>query len=311
MRNRVACTDDLKAYFKKSDLLKGLLEIEYEELRKNIGVPDFLGEGLQLEPEVISYSELLIKKNAGTIVTGGRYIINDFQTIYTSNVNDETWGLTVNPSPIYNLLVVGNTSTSFDSRAYVLGKNWVVEYDFTQKTLPDGVKTKGSITYLKDDKGNSAYYDFKSVKFRRKREELQNTTVSISKPYIDLFTFSILGNEVQDASEANVLCEYNEFKENCWNNVFIGQTNNNIFQQEFINNTFIRGCNNSHFLWNTQNNRFHDVVSMTTGAINDKIVNIGNLNYTLAITKQIHKVNEETILTFLDPITYSQQIIIL
>lgn len=312
LRNRPACTDDLKAYFKKSDLLGGLTSIEYEELRKNIGVPDFIGEGLQLEPESISYEELLIKQKAGSIVVGGRYIINNFQTIYYSN-NNETWGKEVNPSPIYQLLVIGNTSNSFDSVAYVLGKPWVVKYDFTQETLPGNVKTKGKITYLKDEKGNSAYYDFKAVKFRRTRSELQNTTVSVTQPYIDLYTFSTIDstNNVLDASEINVLCEYNEIKENCWNNVFIGDTYNNIFQQEFINNTFVRGCNNSHFLWNTQNNKFHDVVTMTTGAINNKDVGLGIPNFTLSITKQIHKVNDATILTYLDPITYAQQIIIL
>lgn len=315
-KNRYACISDLKSYFKKSDLLSGLTEFEKLELRTNIGIVDYTGEGGEIIPIEVTYIGLLDLITRGKLITGAKYIITDFQTIYKSNVGvvKQTWGTaqSANPSPTYRLLVSGINVDKIDSRAYVLGKNWQIEYDVTQETLEDGVKTKGKITWMKDSKGNSAFYDFKSIKFRRTREELSNTTVAINSAYIDLYTFSTIkpGEIVEDTSEYG-LCEYNVFKENCWNNVFIGDTYNNIFEAECKNNTFIKGCYNSHFLWNTYNNLFHEPVAYTTGSIYNKISPIGNTNFSTTISKTIHKVNESTILSFLDPITYAYQVIIL
>jgi hypothetical protein len=44
---------------------------------------------------------------------------------------------------------------------------WTVEYNVNSEVLPDTTKTKGKITYLKDDNNNSAYYDFKNVRYIR------------------------------------------------------------------------------------------------------------------------------------------------
>ena len=44
---RYACIHDLNNYFKKKDLLGGLTELEQEQLRKNIGIIDYGGEGGQ------------------------------------------------------------------------------------------------------------------------------------------------------------------------------------------------------------------------------------------------------------------------
>ena len=92
---------------------------------------------------------------------------------------------------------------------------------------------------------------------------------------------------------------------------FIGNSFNNIFEAECKQNTFIRGCYNSHFLWNSYNNLFHENVAYTSGSIYNYIAPIGNTSFSTTITKSIHKVNEATILSYLDPITYSHQVIIL
>ena len=47
-KNRPACISDLKAYFRKLDLLGGLTEIEKGQLRKNIGVVGYDEQGGQL-----------------------------------------------------------------------------------------------------------------------------------------------------------------------------------------------------------------------------------------------------------------------
>lgn len=316
-KNRPACISDLEKYFKKIDLLGGLTEPEKKQLRHNIGVVDFVNDNNEVVPGPVSYSELwdLIQRNQ--IITGAKYLIKDFQTIYSSNVinqfgNKESWGTTINPSTIYQLIVTGADKNRLDTTAYIQGKNWEIKYDPTRKLLEDGVYTKGQITWLKDGNGNSAFYDFKNVKFRRTREELRGTTINNLPTYLDLFTFSIINNNltVIDASETDSI-EYNELKLNCWNNIFLGETFDNIIEPECRNNTFIKGLEKSHILWKSNNNFFNEKVNYTTGAINDKIINIGDKTFSTTISKTIHKVNDATILSFLDPITYAYQVIIL
>ena len=85
---RYACITDLNNYFKKSDLLKGLTELEKQELRKNIGILNYTGEGGQSTPVNISYTNLHDLIIRSSLVVGARYIITDFQTIYSSNVSN-------------------------------------------------------------------------------------------------------------------------------------------------------------------------------------------------------------------------------
>ena len=320
-KNRYACMSDLQAYFKKMDLLGGLTIPEQEELRKNIGIGKVgeEGEAGQLKPLRITYEELWEKVTTNTIATGARYIITDFKSIYPFGVivnNVEiTGGLGIAQTPLsptYELLVTGIDKNKLDSRAYIVGKNWEIEYDVTKRILEDGVTTKGRITWLRDRNGNSAFYDFKSIKFRRTKDSLRLTTINIPDNYIDLYTFSTISNDwiVTDSSETSLI-EYNELKLNCWNNVFLGITANNIFEPEFRRNTFIYGCKDSHFLWQTTDNLFNEEVRYLTGALNNWVFNIGNTEIATSITKTIHKVNDKTIVSFLDPITYSHQIIIL
>jgi hypothetical protein len=58
-KNRYACISDLKAYFRKSDLLSGLTEFEKKELKKNIGVIDYVGEAGEIAPVEVTYANLL------------------------------------------------------------------------------------------------------------------------------------------------------------------------------------------------------------------------------------------------------------
>ena len=56
---------------------------------------------------------------------------------------------------------------------------------------------------------------------------------------------------------------------------------------------------------------FNESVSYLTGSIYNKTIPIGNTTLSTSITKTVHKVNEVTIVSFLDPITYAYQVIIL
>ena len=305
---------DLEGYFKKRDLLGGLNKDEQRWVRDNLGIINYVGEGGQLAPLEVTHEALLLMVANKQIVVGGRYIIIDFRTIYSSEVLSTnglkiTWGIDINPSPIIPLLVVGETSNSFDRKAVALGKDWEIEYDITKTALPDGKYTKGRITWMRDSNGNSAFYDFKNTKFRRTNFAGTSNSGITS---LDMYTFSnITGGKAVDISDTE-LVEYNELKQNSWNNVFIGTTKNNIFEAEFRDNTFFGGCYNSHLLWNTRGNTFKETVAYTTGGIsNYTSINRTNSEFSTQISKNIHVVNHNTILTYLDEITYSQQIVIL
>ena len=50
LQKRYACLSDLLGYFKKTDLLSGLTNLEKKQVRYNIGVSEYLGEGGQTIP---------------------------------------------------------------------------------------------------------------------------------------------------------------------------------------------------------------------------------------------------------------------
>lgn len=300
--NRLACLTDLNNYFKKSDLLSGLTTLEKQQARTNLGITDYTGEGGQTVPTEITYAALLSLINKSQLVTGARYIITDFRTIYSSNVVNSSgqkisWGLTINPSNVLRLIVTALTTNQLDPRIVIQDKVWKVEYDVTQKTLEDGVTTMGQITYLEDEKGNSAYYDFKNKKFRRSDG--------------DYFTFSDIINGVITDSTTLYNTKFNKLKQGCNNNVFLGDTYYNIIEEDCSGNTFMKGCHDTILGWNSVNNVFNENVCYMNGSLYNKTFEVGNTSLSTAISKTIHKVNEATIISFLDPITYSYQIIII
>lgn len=293
--NRWACMHDLNNYFKKKDLLGGLTEPEKAQLRANIGVWNSANESGETKPVEISSNSLYNLVRTKTLTPGTRYQITDFQTIYTSNVGI-TFGIDTNPSKTWNIILVANSNEILDPRVTIVGhEDWEVEFDITPKTLEDGTVTKGTITYLKDANGNSAYYDFKNVKFRRGTK--------------DYYTFSeVVKGEIKDSSELHNT-KYNTLSQDCYNNVFLGDTYNNLLQQGCANNTFWKGCHNSIIGWESVDNDFREAVRYTNGTLCGKSLKTGDTTLSTIITKTIHKVNDVDIVSFLDPITYSYQII--
>ena len=300
--DRVACTSDLNNYFKKSELLGGLTTLEKQQIRINLGITDYTGEGGQTVPTEITYASLLLLKNQSQLITGARYIITDYRTIYSSNVLDSngkkiSWGNSINPSNILRLIVTALTTNQLDPRIVVEGQSWKVEYDITQITLEDGVTTMGQITYLEDEKGNSAFYDFKNKKFRRSDG--------------DYFTFSDVTNGVITDSTSLYNTKFNKLHKGCDNNVFLGDTYYNIIEEDCTGNTFMKGCHDTILGWESVDNTFNENVCYTNGSLYNKTFKTGDTSLSTTITKTIHKVNEATIISFLDPITYSYQIIII
>lgn len=315
MAPRYACLHDLNNYFKKKDLLGGLTELEQNQLRKNIGVSESTGGSTK--PIEMTYEAFNDAINSKSLSTGTRYIIKDFQTIYSSNVYNAsgqriTWGLLTNPSPIQSLVVTAVYENRVDPRVTILDdktKGWVIEYDPTKEILEDGISTKGKITFLQDTNDNSAYYDFKNIKFRRTSDELQNTHINLGTAYGDFYTFSIIEKGIIKDNSNTYNIKHNILKSNCTNNIFFGDTFNNILEAECVGNTFIRGCHDSTIRWGSVNNMFNENVCYLEGSLYNKVFPIGNTDLSMTITKTIHKVNEATIISFLDPMTYAYQII--
>lgn len=295
--NRWACLHDLNNYFKKKDLLGGLTEPEKAQLRSNIGVYDNFGEEAGKTPIDVTSATLYTMLRQKALVPGARYQIKDFQTIYTSNTG-ETWGSMINPSEKLTIIAIANSSNRLDPRVSVLEhEDWYVEFDITPQTLQDGTITKGTITYLRDSNGNSAYYDFKNMKFRRNG--------------IDYYTFSEIENGiVKDSSELHNT-KYNTLGQNCINNIFLGDTYNNILQQGCQNNTFWKGCHNSVIGWESVNNTFYEAVRFTVGSLYNKLFQVGDTTLSTTITKTVQKVNDADVVSFLDPITYSYQVVLI
>ena len=314
MRNRYACTDDLLNYFKKKDLLSGLTTSEQAQLRRNIGIIDYTGEGGQAEPINLTYAQFWDRLSTSNLVTGASYCITDFQSIYPSNVTNNagqhiSWGLGVNPSQIYRLFVRAVSPNQIDRRILIDGKAWEVEYDPTRKILEDGTATKGKITFLADDHGNAAFYDFKNIKWFWKKEDLLKAGI-LTNQDLALYTFTeIVNGEVQDSSELHNT-KYNVLGESCYNNIFIGDTYYNIIEPECSNNIFAKGAHDCFIKWNTVNNRFNEAVCYLSGSIYHKEFETGDTVLSTAISKTVHKVNEATIVSFLDPITYAYQVVI-
>lgn len=131
MADRYACLSDLNNYFARigpNALLGGLTEPEKNQLRANIGIMSYTGEGGQSSPVELTYAALHDLIIHETLVVGARYVITDFRSIYSSNtVNGSnqsvTWGLSVNPSTVYSMLVIANTNTTLDKRVYILGQD--------------------------------------------------------------------------------------------------------------------------------------------------------------------------------------------
>ena len=317
--SRYACIHDLNNYFKIKDLLGGLTDLEQSQLRKNIGIVDYAGEGGQAKPIDITYNSLCDSIVSKSLITGARYIITDFQTIYSSNVTNNagqkiTWGTTTssNPSPIWKLIVTAVSNNRLDPRVLIDNintKDWVIEYDVTKETLEDGISNKGKITYLRDNNYNSACYDFKNIKFRRTAEDLDNTNLNLGTAYGDFYTFSDLTSGIiTDSSELHNT-KHNTLKQGCINNIFLGDTYDNILESDCKGNTFLRGCHDTTLRWNSVNNMFNENVCYMEGSLYNKVFPIGDTSLSMTITKTIHKVNDSTIISFLDPMTYAYQII--
>ena len=173
---------------------------------------------------------------------------------------------------------------------------WIVEYDININDTP---KSTGKITYLKDQNNNSAYYDFKNLKFKKKLAELNKGPLSFSTDTY-LYTFD---NGGEDMSEQT--CKNNHLNVNAYNNVFLGLTVNVKLDTDCHNNIFFKNAENSTFLFGTYNNYFKNNVSYCYGVVHDR--ELSELT-SITSTKHFEQLGERQIVTYIDSETLTNQI---
>ena len=292
---RHVCFKDLDNYFKKSDLFGGLTKPEQKAIAINLNIPTMDDLHAVVGGVIESnYDELKEIADNNKLGEACRYILKDFQTIYESNTG-EIWGLDKNVSKTYWLVLTPISKSKFDKRVSVIDPisgealDWVVYYDFEQETLTDkdgnSVNTKGKITYLKDSKNNSAYYDFKNIKFNLTLKA-QDTNLLIDKS-LDLYTFSkisINGTTVRVLENSDDNCN-NQFDQNCYGNVFLGTTENNHFYGNCVNNIFLKDCTYNKFEWNTSGNIFKEAITYTQGTVQNAVFE--SINYQSSVSRQL------------------------
>lgn len=308
---RHVCVSDLINYLKRDEYLDGYTEPEQLQVRANIGAVS----REDLDNLVLEFQHLYIADTYEGIAklvennelkTGYRYAITNFSSTYlldTPKISEN----------IYTVILTAISSNKFDPRVVLLSDKytdsykWKVEYDFTSKNI-QGTLTKGEITFMQDTNNNSAYYDFKSIKFRRTKDELKKLGIIIEPEYLDLYTFNT--SDFREASNTYNITN-NQFEMDCYNNVFIANScQNNVFKAGFKNNTFTSICQNNYFMFNTQNNNFKDAVLYVSGSVRNK--DFIDINYTTnLVSKQLIKTNEGYAIQYLDPDTLTAQVQIL
>ena len=202
---------DLRNYLRKDNYLGGYTTTEQAYIRKNLGITN---QEIKSEIKNVDYFELNDLIEHSSLIPGAVYVINNFQSIYSSNrMNNSgqyiTYGNITNPSKIYTILAIAATSSKLFSLVTIVSgdQEWLGQYDPTPETLSDGEITKGKITYLQDNNNNEASFDFKNVRVYMNGK--------------DYYTFS--DSEGNDNSEN---C-YNNNLLNSKNNIFIGNCSNN------------------------------------------------------------------------------------
>lgn len=294
---RHVCQKDLQNYIKRYSYFSDFNSEEVALIQKNLGImtkKDIDGNFIMIGNYETVYKEL----QNNTLRIGYIYVIGDFRSIY-SDINGKTCGLDGNvPSNEYALFLSANSTCTFDKRVLVGGTQWTAEYDITPVTLPDGTTTKGTITYLKDDNNNTAYYDFKNIKFLKTMAELNKGPITYDN-YTYLYTFD---NGGADASET--ICKNNHLECGATRNVFLGNTQNVTLAADCHDNIFFKNCENCIFDYGTYGNFFKDNVVRCKGSVHEKeLDSITSSN----CPKQFDVLDDNEVMAYLDSQTQTYQ----
>lgn len=293
------CFGDLDEYLRRDSYFSDFSKDEIDTIRRNLGFTSTQEDFNIVEDTHANIYNRMLK---GKLNISCIYIINDFRTIYTEGARicgtDDFM-----PSKDYKLVLKPSSTNSFDKRVYVISKDyvtsqWIVEYDIRPKQFIDKTYNKGVITYLEDENNNSAYYDFKNIRFKKTMAELNKG----DNPYDSdqyLYTFDSFG---EDGSK---YCKNNKLGPGCTANVFMNRAINNVLDTQCHHNLFLNTAENNTFKYGTQNNYFTKPVINCSGVIHDKET---DEILSSATVKQLDFVNNEQVVLYIDPQTLTYQI---
>lgn len=301
---RHVCLKDLENYIKRDPYFSDFSEDEIKMIQKNLGITT--SDGYNPTLVLGDYQTIYNQAKTGSLKIGYVYVIQDFQSIYL-DVDGAVCGTNDNiPSQTYWLILNPNSTTSFDSRVKLQQlagtgecEKWVVEYDITPQTFADGTTSKGTITFLKDENNNYAYYDFKNIKFKKTLAELNKGATSYDKASY-LYTFD---NGGADASRTK--CKNNHLEKGAIRNVFLGDTQNVTLAADCHDNIFFQGCENCTFNYGTYGNFFKDDVKRCDGTVHEKeLDSVTSSNY----PKHFDVLDDKEVMVYLDAQTQTYQI---
>lgn len=307
---RHVCYKDLENYVKRDQYFADFNPEEIALIQKNLGIDttDKDDENKYAPTLIIGdynsiYQEVVLSK----LKVGYIYVIRDFRSVYLDR-DGKICGLDYMPSQEYWLFLTPNSSNTFDKRVKLYQPtgtilsscaNWIVEYDITPTVLDNMTTSRGTITYLKDANNNTAYYDFKNIKFKKTLSELSKGPTTYEFDTY-LYTFDNGGN---DSSET--FCKNNHLEKGANRNVFLGNTQNVTLAADCHDNIFFRNCENCVFDYGTYGNFFQDNVVRCKGTVHEKqLGSITSSNY----PKQFDVLNDKEVMVYLDSQTQTYQI---
>ena len=304
---RHVCYKDLKNYIERDKYFSDFTKEEIELIQKNLGIVN--NQDQSYNPTVIigTYDEIYNQASMSNLKIGYKYVIKDFRSIYSDEDGNICGTDNFMPSKEYTMFLTPSSTSTFDKRVQIVNGDlsmanpidWIVEYDIRKKTFSNGTTNKGTITYLKDTNNNSAYYDFKNIKFKKRLEDLNKGATTYNEDTY-LYTFDNGGN---DAS--NSICKNNHLEYGAYRNVFLGNTQNVTLSADCHDNIFFKNCENCNFDYGTYNNYFKDNVIRCSGSVHEKeLDSITSNNY----PKRFDILEDREVMVYLDPHTQTYQL---
>ena len=304
---RHVCYKDLKNYIERDKYFSDFTKEEIELIQKNLGIVN--NQDQSYNPTVIigTYDEIYNQASISNLKIGYKYVIKDFRSIYLDEDGNICGTDNFMPSKEYTMFLTPSSTSTFDKRVQIVNGdlsmanpiNWIVEYDIRKKTFSNGTTNKGTITDLKDTNNNSAYYDFKNIKFKKRLEDLNKGATTYNEDTY-LYTFDNGGN---DAS--NSICKNNHLEYGAYRNVFLGNTQNVTLSADCHDNIFFKNCENCNFDYGTYNNYFKDNVIRCSGSVHEKeLDSITSNNY----PKRFDILEDREVMVYLDPHTQTYQL---
>ena len=305
---RHVCFKDLQNYIERDKYFSDFTPEEIKLIKQNLKISENTEQDSDnYNPIVIvnDYNNILELANNNALRLGYIYIINNYRTVYLDKAGN-ILGLDKVPSEEYYLILTPNSTSTFDKRVSLKVKSgtssslqWIVEYDITPTIFSNGTSNRGTITYLKDQNNNYAYYDFKNVKFLQTMDDL----ISMPSTYTEeqyFYTFDLGGI---DGSETT--CKNNHLEKGAVRNIFLDTAQNVTLAADCHDNIFQKSCENSTFGYGTYGNTFKTNVINCRGTINGKEVN--------SITqmdgpKEFILINSTQFIQYFDPETMTIQI---